>query len=58
LSSLAFPELLFVLFMLFVYGLVLFIIWKFYNVLSRMNDNLTGIRQALERSADRPQSAT
>jgi hypothetical protein len=55
--GLGFPELFAVFLMLFVYGLVLFVVWKFYNVLSRMNDNLTGIRQALERSADRPQGS-
>ena len=38
---------------LFLYGLIFFvtffIIWKFYQILSRINDNIAGIRQALER---------
>ena len=32
------------------YGLIFFCIWKFYQVLSRINENLVGIRQALEQS--------
>ncbi len=53
-SALGFPEIFFAFFMLCVYGMALFIIWKFYNVLKKMNDNLTGIRQTMERSADGP----
>jgi len=29
--------------------LIFFIVWKFYQVLSRINDNIAGIRQVLER---------
>jgi hypothetical protein len=36
------------LFMLALYGFLFWIVWKFYSVLSRMNENLTGIRRALE----------
>jgi hypothetical protein len=39
---------------LFLYGLmffgILFVIWKFYQILSKINDNIAGIRQALERN--------
>jgi len=38
---------------LILYGLmffvIFFIVWKFYQVLSRINDNIAGIRQVLER---------
>ena len=38
---------------LFFYGLmffvIFFVIWKFYQILSKINDNIAGIRQALER---------
>jgi hypothetical protein len=37
------------------YGFVLVCLWKFYQILSKINDNLTGIRQAVERNAgDKP----
>jgi len=26
-----------------------FVIWKFYQILSKINDNIAGIRQGLER---------
>jgi hypothetical protein len=39
---------------LFFYGLmffvIFFVIWKFYQILSKINDNIAGIRQALERN--------
>jgi hypothetical protein len=38
---------------LFLYGLmffvIFFVVWKFYQILSKINDNIAGIRQALER---------
>jgi hypothetical protein len=41
-------------FCLFLYGLmffgILFVIRKFYQILSRINENVAGIRQALERN--------
>jgi hypothetical protein len=33
-----------------VYAFIFFAVWKFYQVLSRMNDNLAGIRRAIERT--------
>ena len=32
-------------------GLIVFCLWKFYQLLSKINDNIAGIRQALERNA-------
>lgn len=52
-GAVAFPEMFFILFMLFVYGAGIFVVWKFYQILSRMNDNLSGIRQAIERTGNR-----
>ncbi len=49
-----FPEILSILVLFGVYGLLFFVVWKFYQVLSRMNDNLTGIRRALERRDSSP----
>lgn len=31
------------------YGLIVFCIWKFYQLLSSINESLRGIRRALER---------
>jgi hypothetical protein len=31
------------------YGAIFFCIWKFYQLLSKIDDNLAGIRQAVER---------
>jgi hypothetical protein len=31
-------------------GVIVYAIWKFYHLLSKMNDNIDGIRQALERN--------
>jgi hypothetical protein len=37
------------------YGIVFFFVWKFYQILSRINDNIAGIRHAVERNGgDRP----
>ena len=47
--ALGFPEFVFVLMLLGVYGLGIWVIWKFYSVLARMADNLDGIRRCLER---------
>jgi hypothetical protein len=41
------------LFMLAMYAIMFWVIWKFYYVLARMNENLNGIRQALERGGPR-----
>jgi hypothetical protein len=39
-------------FFLFIYGLlfsvIFFVLWKFYQILSKINDNIAGIRQTLE----------
>jgi hypothetical protein len=44
------------------YGLMFFgtcfVIWKFYQVLSKINDNIAGIRQALERTPFLPRGGT
>jgi hypothetical protein len=52
--ALGFPELFFMFFMFFVYGVAIFVVWKFYQILARMNDNLSGIRRAVERSGNPP----
>jgi hypothetical protein len=31
------------------YGVVFFVLWKFYRMFSKINDNLAGIRRAMER---------
>ena len=36
------------------YGVIFFVLWKFYQMFSKMNDNLAGIRQALDRNAGPP----
>jgi uncharacterized membrane protein len=45
---------------LLLYGLmiggIIYVIWKFYQILSKINDNIAGIRQALER--ERPDRVT
>jgi len=35
------------------YGLVFFCIWKFYAMLSKINDNMAGIRRAFEQEGTR-----
>jgi hypothetical protein len=38
-------------------GIICFCVWKFYQMLSRINDNLAAIRHATERNTpDRPTS--
>lgn len=31
------------------YGFVFFVLWKFYQTFSKINENIAGIRQVLER---------
>ena len=39
-------------------AIILFCVWKFYQILSRVNDNIAGIRHAVERSSpERPTNA-
>jgi hypothetical protein len=33
------------------YAAVIFCVWKFYQMISKINDNLAGIRQAMNRNA-------
>jgi hypothetical protein len=35
------------------YAFLLLALWKFYQMLSRMNENIAGIRQLLDRTVDR-----
>jgi hypothetical protein len=35
------------------YGLIPFCIWKFYQILSKINDNLDGIKQAITEASAR-----
>ena len=38
------------------YGAIFFCVWKFYELVSKINDNLAGIREALElRPAKAPE---
>ena len=56
-SSIGLPELLVALgsIVAFVfYGAVFFVLWKFYQVLSKINENIAGIKLAIERSTQRP----
>ena len=49
--ALGFPEFLAVMFGLCFYVLIGYIVWKFYSLLTRMNQNLEGIRREIERHA-------
>ncbi|HEY9141501.1 MAG TPA: hypothetical protein VIN93_11450 [Bryobacteraceae bacterium] len=33
------------------YAAVIFCVWKFYQMVSKINDNLAGIRQAMNRNS-------
>jgi hypothetical protein len=46
--GLGFPEFLVIMFTLSVYALIGYVVWKFYSLLARMNQNLEGIRHAVE----------
>jgi hypothetical protein len=40
-----------------VWGIAIFAVWRFYRILSKINDNIVGIRTAVERSnPERPKS--
>jgi|HubBroStandDraft_4_1064222.scaffolds.fasta_scaffold107069_2 hypothetical protein len=45
---------------LLLYGLmffgIIYVVWKFYRILSKINDNIAGVKQALER--ERPDTVT
>lgn len=32
------------------YGVMFYIVWKFYQMLSKINDNIAGIKRALEHN--------
>ena len=51
--SIGLPELFFIIGVmgLLFSGLIVFCIWKFYYMLSKMNDNLVGIRRAVESAS-------
>jgi len=55
--SLGFPELVVALFGgaigIGFYVLLFFALWKFYQILSKINENIVGIRQVLDRSTER-----
>ena len=36
------------------YGLIFFVLWKFYQMFSRINENIAGIKEALNRNGPRP----
>jgi hypothetical protein len=40
------------------YGFLCFCIWKFYQMLGKINDNIAGVRQAIERTELRGSSAS
>ena len=50
-------EVLLVLMMLGIYGVGAWVVWKFYRVLSRINESLMDIGRAIERSSDPPASS-
>ena len=41
------------------YAIIFFVVWKFYQVIEKINQNLAGIRQAMERNgrSDLPPSS-
>ena len=53
-SSIGLPEFLFIIpfavIGLLFYSVLFFCIWKFYQMLSKINDNLAGIRRAAEQN--------
>lgn len=55
--SLGFPELVVALFGGVIgvgfYALLFFALWKFYQIFSKINENIAGIRQVLDRSTER-----
>ena len=51
-SSVGMPELLAVIGFA-VYGVMFFVVWKFYQVLSHINQNIAGIKRALEQNSPR-----
>jgi len=36
------------------YGLMFFVLWKFYELLTKISDNLAGIRRAIEANTPPP----
>jgi hypothetical protein len=48
-GGLGFPGFLMVMFTLCVYVLIGYVVWKFYSLLARMNQNIEGIRREIER---------
>jgi len=49
--SIGFPEILVIGFVpIAVYGVLIYCVWKFYRLLSRINDNIAGIREAIARN--------
>jgi hypothetical protein len=50
-GSLGLPELLMIPLAFFIYGVTFWIIWKFYQALSGIHENIAGIRRAIERQA-------
>ena len=55
--SIGFPELVVLLFggvtPIGFYALLFFALWKFYQIFSKINENIVGIRQVLDRSTER-----
>ena len=49
-SSLGFPEIFVLILPIAVYGVMIYCVWKFYGLLSKINDNVAGIREAIERN--------
>jgi hypothetical protein len=49
-NNIGLPEIVVMLMSVAIYGLILLCVWKFYQLLSKINDNLSGIRQAIERN--------
>jgi hypothetical protein len=41
-------------FIVVVYGIPIFCIWKFYQMLSKINDNIAGIKRAIESNSTTP----
>ena len=52
-AAVGFPGIFLALFMLVIYGFVFWVVWKFYEVLAKMNENLDGIRRVMERGGNR-----
>ena len=49
-SAFGFPEIFVLILPVAVYGVMIYCVWRFYRLISNINDNVAGIREAIERN--------